>query len=380
MKLLTHLLFFLASLGILSSSAGAASRTVQFSGNTSNYISKLKMDRYEGTTLCAVSLVNTGSTAQKVTSITFVTYDDATQKATNQGATYGVIYNGGASASCGITAGSPCLNTDISSGGIFIATRAVDPSFVSGAAINVCAGQITVEDSNSAQPGSVVASGSIAHVTEEGITGGQFNGALYFSGSQVPASLANNTVFGVADDPTWTNSSTPTAPLFPTLPADSWETTNQMNLFCSQACRKAAAGNATELAWCSDLCSTQSGAHGHPGKRILAYNETNGGGNNLSHLVKTADPRWAGGLVMEMIVGPFDSICSGNKEYFTRGNTDFSHTDTIDKDGGLHLASPDIGSKGPPERLYCAHTHHQDAPFGYQHASNPFTINAGLPF
>jgi hypothetical protein len=101
--------------------------------------------------------------------------------------------------------------------------------------------------------------------------------------------------------------------------------------------------------------------------------------NHFRGLFRTANPHWAGGYVMEMIMGPFDSICSGNSVYFQNGNTDFSHVDTIDVDAGMVIAKAS-SIDGPPERLFCAHSHLKDAPFGYVTSGSTFAINGGQAF
>ncbi len=108
---------------------------------------------------------------------------------------------------------------------------------------------------------------------------------------------------------------------------------------------------------------------------------------NFQGLMRTANPKYAGGHVMEMIVGPFDSICSGNQGYFDNGNSDFTHADTMYASGGddpgMTIASPANAAapdSNPPERLFCSHVHFKDSPYGYVAGGVQFTINGGAAF
>ena len=113
-------------------------------------------------------------------------------------------------------------------------------------------------------------------------------------------------------------------------------------------------------------------------------NKVQGGNSQYSRpngMFRYANPHYAGGQVIEYIMGPFETICSGNEGYFTSGGQDFRHSDSvISTDSTFIVAHPTAANRGPPERLYCSHAHNQDSPFGYTAHSTPFTIWGGLTF
>ena len=96
-------------------------------------------------------------------------------------------------------------------------------------------------------------------------------------------------------------------------------------------------------------------------------------------LLRTTNPRFSGGMVMEMIAGPMGSICSGNKTYYNDGNADFTHSDGIDSHIVIKYNESDYPG-APPERLFCAHRHAQDELFFRLGSTVPFPINGGLAF
>lgn len=389
----------------------AATRTVQFVGSGINHTSKIRLDQFRDATACTLVIVNSGSSSQRIQSANFYSFTGTNGELQNIDAVAlagmdnplvdAAIFNSGSSSSSSPTcSNSGCAATSwrVESGGFFVAVAYVDFAAFSGKSINLCSGYFQVDDVDPAQPGSMVATGSISYVSELGITGGQFNGAMYLSGSHVggTARVASNQIFEDAV-------SSPAS-----LPA--FEETMQMNLYCSQACQESILATSGSLVsseqvnFCQAACGIQA-------ENAAAYEYTNDstdrtrnlfgfleettpmdfGASKTLHIPnegemramqRTANPHWAGGYVVEMIVGPFNSICSGNEAFFAEenNNTDFSHIDTIDDDPGLRLASPGDPSKGPPERLFCSHTHMKDNPFGYVTSAVQFSINGGMPF
>lgn len=94
------------------------------------------------------------------------------------------------------------------------------------------------------------------------------------------------------------------------------------------------------------------------------------------HVIRTAAATYAGGMVMEMQMGAFTSICSANAAYFEQGGTEFTHYD-----GAIYqLRALDANGQMPPERLLCNHRHGNVDLYLGVGTSSPFAINGGMPF
>lgn len=400
----------------VSGTAKAATRTIQFVGVNINHTSKILPSDYKDFIACSVLIMNTGATNQVVNSITFNTFDTTNdQLTTGIVPTVDALYqpNDASSApNCPVSVSGPCTGKTIPPNGFYVGIAYMNPAALAGKLISLCSGQIQVADVSAAAPGSVVAVGSISYVSEMMFTGGQFSGALYVSGSHVPSGLlaANTTL---AFDDVFLNSANTNYTINSSLPfAGSWKGAGQMNLFCAEACMRDAgvAAEGTVADFCRTACGLPSTAGvatmpegnsmdgGSTFRTNLGYLEeslnptvagntisTNphhynvfgaGLADNIRSLQRTANPHWAGGMVQEMIVGPFGSICSGNSGYFQAYNTDFVHSDSV----GADIIAADSTNRYPPERLFCSHTHNQDSPYGYVTSTSQFTINGGNAF
>lgn len=400
------------------SDARAATRTIQFSGSAVNYYEKLLPSNYSLYYGCVIMITNTGSQTERVLNVKFNIFDSSKALST-VGPTTDLVFKPtdttatAVAGGCSATTGTCSTPVEISSGGFYIASTQLRPVMVQGIRVAHCAGSFQVDDKTSTTPGSLTANGAISYLGEFGFVGGQLNGALYVSGTH--ANSANSSVQPPA--------SSPAAP-----GTAGWTSSMQMNLFCSQACSIWMGGSA-DVHFCNAVCGMETaysdstltkgagdsssalGANNPESYRnSFGYLEEADPTNPTSYspgatpsplpfhdntkasvgvsplsmfrgLVRTANPHFAGGYVMEMIVGPFDSICSGNSTYFNNSNTDFQHLDTLDHDAAMVYSSSVSGKSAyPPERLYCSHVHGKHSAFGYLTQGSQFTINGGMAF
>lgn len=414
-----------ALLLIWSIPAIGADRTIQFAGVASNFGDR-NLPNLSPFIACTVIVANTGVPTQQVRSITFNVFDSGnatrlTPLSAGSGAstlTQEDIYQSGLSTPAGPacttrgTAPSPtCTGVDIPGGGIYVATVRTLQLNLSSFTVVPCFGTLTVQDKDPSQPGSVVASGAISFVGEQAITGGQFQGAMYLSGSHyMAANLATNAVFSGSGGSE-------------ALPAGTYSRF-QMNAYCKNACEQEIGISPVNSDYCLAACGGEQagtasggesemplGAGEHRYRNMFgwleesdsskkAVNSTLAGvvtepfhdasaagavqyGNQRDMFraaFRTANPHFAGGYVVEMIMGPFDSICSANPGYWANGGDDFDHSDSpFWTDSDAKIARRTAGA-GPPERLYCSHGHNNDSPFGYTAQSSPFTIWGGNAF
>jgi hypothetical protein len=83
-----------------------------------------------------------------------------------------------------------------------------------------------------------------------------------------------------------------------------------------------------------------------------------------------------------MIMGPFLSICSGNKSFKAEGGVEFSHAEVSGME--YRLDNYSIGtvdySGGIPERLHCMHRHGMEDLYSRVGSASAFAINGGSPF
>lgn len=470
-----HLILGLVSVLCMPSHSFAATRTIQFAGVATTFGDRA-LPNLTQWVACTVMVANTGATAQFIESITFNAFNSAggdlrahTSDATTHTVTLEEVYrptNQSTAPFCTqVSGGSGCVGTgnQFGAGGMYVATVQTRQFAQVGFAIVPCSGSVTVSDVTPNQPGSMVAAGAISFTSEQAITGGQFMGAMYMSGSH------------------YTSTSPTAAASFPynafgteALPAT--QSAMQMNIYCASACAQASGKSAKQ---CAAICGggdaeggvpldTQmdplAGGHGfrnfsgyleeyskqsnglieahvsgfdapvspiesrqlntfgydvwpkatlwpgggdaYPaGVGALAFNsedkvagealglsterissrpfhDNKGGlaGEQIRAAIRYANPHYAGGHVVEMIMGPYETICSGNRGYFDIGGQDFPHTDSVETDTTYKLANPTVAGRGPPERLYCSHAHSNDSPFGYVAQSSPFTIWGGNAF
>ncbi|MGZ6331366.1 MAG: hypothetical protein ACXWP5_02010, partial [Bdellovibrionota bacterium] len=272
-KSLVLIAFFAAA--FLSSSAHAATRTVQFVGNVINHISKIRIDQFPDYYACAITVMNTGNSSQIIANLKFNGFEAGTRilksgsassnppsgtpamsptveavflPGNKSGAPTSACPVGGSNCSC--TGANPTIagcgaNGSLNPGALYVGIAYIDASAIAGKLVSVCSGNFQVLDQSAALPGSVVAAGSISYVTEMGITGGQFNGAMYMSGAHAKYDNPNVALYDV-----WTNASlsnNPSGAGAAAFPASSplsgswgaypWNESMQMNLFCAQACQ-----------------------------------------------------------------------------------------------------------------------------------------------
>jgi hypothetical protein len=405
---------------LLAQSAEAATRTIQFAGVATTYGDLTLPDSMPTYIACTVMIANTGQTNQVVNNMTMNVFDSfqsrqfrpTSSNTSVSTLTQEEIYNTGAlpdSPSCsnasnneictcissgnGATGG--CSNRVINPGGVYIATSRTLQAAQAGFVVTPCSGSFTVQDVQPASPGSMVAAGAISFVGEQALTRGQFMGAIYMSGSHVDNDATTSRAF-----PAFGTQSLPS--IFPTM---------QMNTYCIPGCELAG----VDRNICSIMCGGGmgdlfSGARdtwltgGHDFRNFSGYLEEFWGdptlvppiATNMHHdnrdrssaefsqfrsLNRYANPHYNGGHVVEMIMGPFESICSGNARFFNNGGDDFTHSDSnISSDAAFRIAHPTAAGRGPPERLYCSHGHDKDGPFGHVAQSTAFTIWGGNAF
>jgi hypothetical protein len=404
-------------LALACSKASAATRTIQFAGVATTFSAR-NIPYLPQYIACSIIIANTGATDQYISNVTFNTFDSSNSNklsklssdGTRSQITQEEIYNppnatpGGPSCSNAsgtvCTATGPNATTNIVPGGYYIAT--MQTALVNQVSFSVvpCAGSFTVVDAVPSAPGSMVASGAISFISEQAITGGQFMGAIYMSGTHISVPdttggtvALNASAFG---DATNINSEQ-----------------MQMNLNCEKACLDSGTYASSCPAICGkgyfgvlynedhwlpaghslrnfsgyleEFASEAGGSPATSASRISSYpfhDNVNGvGAQNFRGLYRYANPHYAGGHVVEMIMGPFETICSGNSAYWNNGGTEFRHDDSvIESDMAVKISSPTKANKGPPERLYCAHAHDNDSPFGYVASSTSFAIWGGNAF
>lgn len=393
---------------LLGSSEALAVRTIQFMGTASSFVKRLNLSEKEliDGFACSIVIVNSGPNAQTINGIKFtmVKPNKSLVQTDAQADIVDAIYSPGGdvvtSTSSQITckADKNCHDGDTlpANGGVYIATAKVHPIPLLGNAFSLCAGSITVDDLNASSPGSVVASGSISYIGETGTIGGQFQGALYLSGSSLAPALTNPINFAAPDyyrypgKPGGYSEDSNLKAGSGAAVRDDYNGSGQMNMFCNLACKNSWGTNASSESGStvtqneSDVCDTMCGntqfgpSKGQSNNGVLVDPESGA----MKFVQKTAPARFAGGTVLEMIVGPFNSICSGNRAYWDNGMADFLHIDTIHKDDNYFIGDPGLSptKKYPPERLFCSHTHMQPPPYGYTTNGVSFSINGGRPF
>jgi hypothetical protein len=396
----------------LASQALAAVRTTSFSAVGAVRSTQIEGYNLSNEYLCKIVVMNASSQSQKLTGVSFNFFDPQTGNVlTDQGASEAEYFP----TSGGTTTPAQCtFPKELSTKGSMCVLTLAIPVWTSAEIQSVCTGQITVEDTDPSKPGFVVASGVLLTNAESLLVGGALSGALYLSGAHL---------FGTGG-----LQSPPTGFTFPTM------NSHYMNMFCVNACRKAqgiaeSGDSSTNDKWCVRNCGHSIEANDNPnagwtfgvlgsvetqeenyksgklglvtpspspsivpgvtralvtqeGRRGTANNTTDNGvdlrlGLAVSSL-RTANAHYAGGMVLEMAIGPTASICTANKIAWDRGASEFTHYDSVDS----HAFIAGNGSAGtyPPERLICQHRHQKsDLVFGQQ-LTLPIVINGGAPF
>ncbi len=90
---------------------------------------------------------------------------------------------------------------------------------------------------------------------------------------------------------------------------------------------------------------------------------------------------FAGGMVYEMEIGAYSSICSAHNQYALDGGLEFRHSDGVDSHA-VYDSNPiyDGARKAPPERLLCAHRHLKPDLLMRVGSTSPIVVNGGMPF
>jgi len=384
-SLVFQALILLNAVGFGGSRAEAATRTVQFAG-LMGAETETTVGPNASYGFCQVLVTNLGASKQKIKQLTFLGYDLSGKKtlyATADGKTNAdqMVLRGVAT-----TSGTDCMNKDLSQGDLCLFRYATQPVPMEGR-YTPCAGTMVVEDSTPAQPGSLIAAGSITQFQEAIAVGGMFSGGFYLSGTHVLAGSANLAQFqGFGGTPT--------------IPYN----TTGMNFYCAAACL--ADSSPLTAAQCAEHCGGGSNQLKDQNGREWS-NITNSFGNLVPSaawapspvpiaspnpyvypspppggrpigVLQAANAHYAGGFVVEMTMGPLNQICSGNSAFWEQGGDEFSHADGVDNHA-IYLGNSTF-PQAPPERLLCSHRHGKDDLFMRVGSSTSFTINGGSPF
>ncbi len=360
-----------------STSVFASTRLIPFSGIASSEVRTLELNLANSVATCTITIANLSSVDQQISDVQFLDYD-TTQKITvwkkaDQIWKRGLDSNAISDSSCSGT---------ILPGTICFFRKKLIP-YTAEARYAVCTGKIQVADDKSSKPGTVVASGALSIYQESQVVGGALSGALYSSGTAnffTPGSglkLSDNLAGKDLPDSG-------------TLTAEPSYTTN-MNFVCFDACKK------FKLNWSDKQCQIHCGSYSYSTTTDISTSEAialsgsvvkipqlkpNWKAENTQppipddeYFIKKTDPGMGGGLVLEMISGPFISICSGNKDYHTQGGVDHHHTD-----GSMQGDTNFGGSEMISERLYCGHRHQKSDLLSRVGSTSPFPINGGVAF
>lgn len=399
--------------GLLLASADsqAATRLIQFGGIAGSQPMTDEGNTKASTAFCFVLVTNTGMTRQKV-SASFIGYSSQLQMTsdftTPAAGDTGRYRRGQPSTDCSGT------NNEIGPGEYCIFRSIVNTISFDGH-WGVCTGRVRSDDVDPAQPGSVVAAGTVSIMQEARVLGGVLSGAYYASGTHLSEpELANISTYGRV------------------LHGVDIYNTHNMNIYCSAAC----AAGGLNPAYCAVACGHGAGVgekssptqiwsagiqgyiqplddtwtdpirhhapdqtklmpnmflgpspspSGAPSYRSFSpgYNVANPAANGQmsqqppTMAIRTTNGHFAGGMVYEMEIGPLMSICSGNKEYENNGGQDFTHFGGVD---GHSWIKGNPAGNFPPERLLCNHRHAQSDLYMGISASQIFSINGGMPF
>jgi len=394
--------------------------------------------RYVLETACTLVVMNTGETPQKVTAFLPIMMDAAAQTSTKVDATglpveqfvEGHFKNSGNPV-------SKCIGEAQLLSGEFCVLRYFNPTAIFSGFVGLCSGYLTVEDVTPEEPGSVVASGSVYMTQEALVLGGQLMGAMYMSGSGFDSKNINTENYGDdTNDGGFADLSTidyftSNMNIFCAEACNagngSWSS-NECQTYCggqkaySRGYNQNPAAvdtydddNTVDVALTSDtlyknvnaVIVTEAGLtnddiqanhcdsdgnncqnfNTRPGYQENAdesdiYGSNAGGlpnkASQSTSFIRTANPRWAGGMVYEQIIGPFRSICSANQAFFDEGGENFDHDDAVD--AGMIVYDNDDAKTLPKEALACNHKHGQSDLFMGVGSSSPFSVNGGAPF
>ncbi len=407
----------------VSGSVSAATRTVQYSGMGVNDPLTAEVGNWSFMTFCNVAIANLSSTDQRIKKVEFLSYKFKNSGFTTLKATDNLeVLTSGFAAWNGrreSNASSFCVgpNTTLAPGEVCIIRYPME-TLTWGGKVGACMGKITVEDVDSAKPGSLVASGALYMNQEAMVLGGQLSGAYYASQTHVQSSD-----FG----------STKSLRELPSNPPSGYtfSQAQNMNVFCGWAC-KAFNGAAWSEEECDKHCGlSSSGDDGGWTHHISGWTQKTpsdsykagladveseaetqtvsptytgspadtvaGNADRLDQLkvelsdlstqVKSLDrmqlhslanTHFAGGMVYEMQIGAFNAICSAHNQYATDGGLEFMHSDGVDSHA---VYSSNTGyPTAPPERLLCAHRHLKPDLFMRVGSTSPIVVNGGMPF
>jgi hypothetical protein len=411
----------------LPSETWAAVRTVQFAGMIGAESQTAVGPNTNSWAYCQLSILNLGSTSETLNQVYFVEYNQAQHQlnsispfpptATGTNADLAVYRDSttGGSATCGSLASGSGTAVLAKAPSMCFFKSATQPLAMDGS-YALCAGVISVQDTTAAQPGSVIAAGSITLFQEAQLLGGSLSGALYLSGTHVymstptPPNLAQfngETVSGAATNMNFYCAAacasydnhygvTPlTGSTCDTICGSAW--TNAVNGEWS--------GVGTSLGWLMTDNNLESGGAPALGSGSGSWAGIGSGGWSTSSpftltspgnypafgfnpsgtptaALRMANPHFDGGLVMEIEAGPLASICSGNAAFWNNGGAEFTHVDGVDTHAVIY-GNPTFASNSPPappERLLCSHRHSQDDLFLSVGSTSSFSINGGMPF
>jgi hypothetical protein len=345
--------------GLSSGDLRAATRTVFFSGSSSiPYLSAGFSDQAK-VGYCSVTVVNLSGASQKVEEVSFLVPLMVASSISTQNVSISLPSEQlkVSQSAIDISSSGACIGQELPPNSYCTLMKRVATLPVAGIRNIHCSGKVKVSDWSPAAPGSVVASGSVVTLQESMVLGGVLSGAHYYG------------------SPNDGNSISTLAAKFDGLPGNkpgsvtSLEAgtngggTGQMNLSCYANCKFQKNGAGTEAA-CRNLC----GVNDLAAPRVAS----------IDQLIE-ARP-YSAGVVHEVTMGPFMSICSGNSNYHSEGGVEFSHTE-LTRNGDVSLALSAIDqSGGLPERLYCMHRHANDDLYSRVGATSAFAINGGNPF
>jgi hypothetical protein len=411
------LLFTLNCLTIfVSNTAYSATRTMTFAGVTSILTHHESTNNLAATVECTIVLVNGSSTDQSVKSVTF--FGMKNEKTIKVGASSADLYRDDNTPlsvipyrimdpDTKIPSNKPSFILNPSSIYVF---KFIQNTVSAHSHMGLCTGKIEVADTDPKKPGSVTAAGSIQTIQEARVLGGILSGAYYASGTHLFSS--NNLAGGANTIPNL-------APSSPPYPVG---LSHNMNVYCANACASQPQQAATVVSlvgtplgrFCVEQCGHFQGADperpdgaGGPTRRVWTHNMIGfiaphipnpsfpipvempnkylpptppGPPNNVVTqlgLLRTTNGHYAGGMVVEMIMGPLTSICTANNQAWMKGATEHTHAGGVDD----HAQILGPGNPGyPPERLVCNHRHAQPDLYMGVGDSAPFAINGAMPF
>lgn len=382
--------------------AQGADRTVQFNGSAMALTYMIPVSNANYKYSCAVTITNTGSTAQRYKSGSFfgIRWRDmgsyrSLRTTAPEDLNWMRLHSTAQNADT--SSDAPCSAAgSLPVGGVCV-IRWVNEMIPNTEGWALCAGGLAISDNNAAAPGAVTASGSIFLQQETMVMGGVLSGAHYLSGKAlwnvtgVQLSTAMNQSYQIGTG------------------ANAFRG-DQMNIYCSSACgRFQSDSTATAKARCNEVCGssglsqpnqiappgfsvpmstlgwiTQSAPHqfgevqSQTGFKGISGAAVAPGDPAFNLLI--ANGNFAGGMVTEMTMGPMTSICSANAEYWGAGEIDFTFPSYTSGANGVVVSSNASFAGAPPQRLLCNERHGKEDLYLRTGSTVSFPINGGLPF